>query len=120
MAHVPYTFYAIDAEASPTPSDDEVRLMFQSLLADRFHLAAHRETRQIPGYALVRAKGPIKIKASQPEDPPAPLPAWFAAKGDAMSKAIEGRMLATAERKGITALTARRISIPQFVETLQD
>jgi uncharacterized protein (TIGR03435 family) len=29
-------------------------------------------------------------------------------------------MLATAEGKGITALTARRISIPQFVETLQD
>ena len=120
MSHVPYIFYTIEAETSPSATDDQIRLMFQALLADRFHFVAHHETRQLPGYALLPAKGGIKIKPSQPDDPPAPLPAWFAARGDAWSKVIEGRILATGEGIGITAITARRITIPQFVQTLED
>ena len=34
-----------------------VRKRMQRLLAERFQLAAHNETRQLPGYALVTAKG---------------------------------------------------------------
>jgi bla regulator protein blaR1 len=39
-----------------TPSKDQFRLMVQSLLADRFKLATHREKRDLPIYALVLAK----------------------------------------------------------------
>ncbi len=120
MAHVPYNFYAIDAETSPETSDDQLRLMFRSLLASRFKFLAHRETRQLSGYALVPAKGGVKIKPTEPDAPPGPLPEWFAAKGEAMSKAIEGKILATAEGRGITAITARRIPIAQLVQTLED
>jgi bla regulator protein blaR1 len=37
-------------------SKDQIRLMMQSLLADRFKLAVHWETRQIPVYAFVLDK----------------------------------------------------------------
>jgi len=52
--------------------------------------------------------------------PPAPLPEWFAHGGDAMSKAIEGKILATVEGRGITAITGRRITIAQLVQALED
>lgn len=48
-----------DVEARPAVTDltrDQVRLMMQSLLADRFKLAAHFETKDGPAYALVMAK----------------------------------------------------------------
>jgi uncharacterized protein (TIGR03435 family) len=56
--------------------DAQTRSMQQSLLADRFHLKAHFETRILPVYALVPAKGGLKITAvpappeSKPGDPP--------------------------------------------------
>lgn len=39
-----------------------------ALLADRFHLAVHRETRQLPVYTLVTAKGGPKLTPSDPND----------------------------------------------------
>jgi uncharacterized protein (TIGR03435 family) len=46
----------------------ETRAMFQQLLADRFKLAAHWETRDLPVYALVvQKKGPSLHPAEQPE-----------------------------------------------------
>ena len=51
----------------PADSDAvQVRQMAQALLADRFELALHRETRQLPTYSLVVAKGGIKIHAVEP------------------------------------------------------
>ncbi len=40
-------------------------LMIQSMLEDRFKLKVHQETRILPGYELVIAKGGPKIKLSQ-------------------------------------------------------
>jgi uncharacterized protein (TIGR03435 family) len=39
----------------------ELQKMMQALLAERFKLAVHRETRELPMYALVAAKGGHKI-----------------------------------------------------------
>jgi uncharacterized protein (TIGR03435 family) len=53
---------------------DEMRLMMRSLLADRFKLAVHNETQQVPVYALVLVKpgtlGPklVAHPASEPCD----------------------------------------------------
>lgn len=47
--------------ADSTP--EQVRSMTQKLLAERFKLALHKETRQLPVYALVVAKNGPKIHA---------------------------------------------------------
>jgi uncharacterized protein (TIGR03435 family) len=46
------------------PTVEQARQMMQALLADRFHLQTHRETRDVPSYALVVAKGGHKLKRS--------------------------------------------------------
>jgi uncharacterized protein (TIGR03435 family) len=48
--------YDIEAKAAGNPDSSQSRVMLQSLLADRFHLAIHSETRELPIYALVTAK----------------------------------------------------------------
>jgi uncharacterized protein (TIGR03435 family) len=49
--------YDVVARAGQAVSADQLRLMLQSLLADRFKLALHREARTGPRYRLVVAKG---------------------------------------------------------------
>jgi uncharacterized protein (TIGR03435 family) len=41
--------------------------MLQWLLADRFGLVAHAETRELPSFALVIGKGGLKIRAAEPD-----------------------------------------------------
>jgi uncharacterized protein (TIGR03435 family) len=48
--------FDLDARAEGNFSEDQLVLMEQALLADRFKLKAHFETRQLPVYALVLAK----------------------------------------------------------------
>jgi uncharacterized protein (TIGR03435 family) len=48
--------YDIEAKGTGNPDSNQSRIMLQSLLADRFHLVLHRETRELPMYALVTAK----------------------------------------------------------------
>jgi uncharacterized protein (TIGR03435 family) len=46
---------------------DQMRLMLQPLLAERFKLKFHRETRELPVYALVPAKSGAKLKETPPD-----------------------------------------------------
>jgi uncharacterized protein (TIGR03435 family) len=46
---------------------DRRQAMFQQILAERFHLAAHHETREVPIYALSVAKGGPRLKESPPD-----------------------------------------------------
>ena len=45
--------FDIEARAEGNPTKDQMRLMMQALLADRFRLQAHYETRQVPVFALL-------------------------------------------------------------------
>jgi uncharacterized protein (TIGR03435 family) len=73
--------FDIEARAEGNPTREQMSVMLQSLLAERFKLVVHRETRQAPVYALVLSKagktGPqlqphsdaaecLKIDASRP------------------------------------------------------
>lgn len=54
--------YDITAKAEDgTAKLDDMRLMIRGLLADRFKLKAHTETREMPTYALVLARGDGKL-----------------------------------------------------------
>jgi uncharacterized protein (TIGR03435 family) len=57
--------YEIVANADHGVSKDELRLMLRSLLADRFQLAVHRETRTGYVYRLVVAKDGPKFEESK-------------------------------------------------------
>jgi len=46
---------------------DQVRPMLQALLVDRFQMKTHHETRDFPVYALVVAKGGLKMKELPPD-----------------------------------------------------
>ena len=68
-----------DIEADKSLSMDQRRtqlsLMLQSMLADRFALKTTIETRELPVYALVVAKGGLKMKSVQVDPmPPAGTP----------------------------------------------
>jgi uncharacterized protein (TIGR03435 family) len=49
--------YDISATFPPNTRDEQVHLMLQRLLADRFKMVSHWETRETPVYALTVPKG---------------------------------------------------------------
>ncbi len=99
--------FDIEARAGANATRDQMRLMMQALLADRFKLAVHTEARQLPIFGLVLDKpgktGPQLTKLA--DDVPcavssasAPAPAtpnqdgWFAPCGGIGSLDYPGRL----------------------------
>jgi bla regulator protein blaR1 len=63
--------FDITAKPEAPAKPDQLNLMLQSLLAERFQLAIRRETREAPGYALVLSKsGPKFRDAKEPDGRP--------------------------------------------------
>ena len=54
--------YPAETKATDRPA------MLRTLLEDRFKLATHRESKDMPGYALVTAKSGFKLKPVEPGD----------------------------------------------------
>ena len=90
--------YEINAKAEGNPGQEMMSgPMMQALLEDRFRLKIHRETREVPVYALTLAKNGPKlapfregscapidfdtIAPRQPGDQPLCHPGWIQAKG---------------------------------------
>jgi uncharacterized protein (TIGR03435 family) len=65
--------FDVQAKPASTTTREQLLLMLRPLLADRFKLAFHRETKELPVYALVVAKGGPKFKRFQPGADSAPL-----------------------------------------------
>jgi uncharacterized protein (TIGR03435 family) len=88
---------------------DQNRMMEQSLLAERFHLKAHFETRVLPVYELVPAKGGLKMAGVpappeiKPGDPPARL--------DPGERLAPGTVMTTPNGNGLRVLNARAIQM---------
>jgi uncharacterized protein (TIGR03435 family) len=71
--------FDITATMVPETTKDQLRIMLQNLLAERFKMSNHRETRELPMYSLTVARGGPKMKESKdtpvaaPDaDPPPP------------------------------------------------
>lgn len=72
-----------------------LRQMLQNMLAERFQLKTHIETKEVPGYALVAvAKGGHRLKASDSPVDPARPPMMRIGRGLLSAEAIALPMLA--------------------------
>jgi uncharacterized protein (TIGR03435 family) len=109
--------HALEATFDPAATDDQVRLMAQSLLLDRFRMRAHRVTTEANGYALTIGKGGLKIIEIKVGDEPPPMPEWVKDASSALR--AESYIAATIPQAGIIAITGRRVSMSQLAETLQ-
>ena len=74
--------FDVVAKVPPSTSPETAKLMLQGLLADRFKLVVHRDTRPMPGLVLAVGKGKPKLKEAedsgntgcQTQPPPRPNP----------------------------------------------
>lgn len=79
--------FDIDATFPADTSPAKVREMMQTMLAERFKLALHKEMRQLPMYSLVVAKGGPKMHAgSEGQGRTSGRPGHFEATGITMQK----------------------------------
>lgn len=60
--------YEFQATMPPDTTEAQTRQMMQTFLADRFKLAVHWASKNMPVYALVIGSSGFKVKASDPKD----------------------------------------------------
>jgi bla regulator protein blaR1 len=111
------SIYDFDVVTGADATDDQVRLMFQSLLADRFKMTVHRVTKDVEGFALTVGKGVPKMQEAKDSELP-PLPEWIHAGPDDKAK-MEGHVVSISTGPGIGNLAGRRVSMLQLSEALQ-
>src|SRR5205814_6167137 len=66
--------YDIVAKTPSAASQQKLRAMLQSLLAERFKLEIHRDTKEMQVYTLVVGKNGHKLKASEDDGEPSLSP----------------------------------------------
>jgi len=86
-------YFDMEGKAERTCTADELHLMLQHLLEERFSMKLHRETRQVSGYNLVVDKGGPKMAEHDPEDREM-LPIQFGGPGVQRGKNVSMQYLA--------------------------
>jgi|ERR1017187_331460 uncharacterized protein (TIGR03435 family) len=54
--------FDVIAKAPPATSPETIKLMLQAMLADRFKLLVHKDTKPVPAFVLTMGKGKPKLK----------------------------------------------------------
>ena len=116
--------FDIAAKIPATANRDQVPEMLQTLLEDRFKLKSHREDKEFPVYALIPAKGGVKLKESPPDTDtgaggaePARAPVNVTASGSARGVNVNlggGSYFAFADNK----LEGKKLTMTAFCDTL--
>jgi bla regulator protein blaR1 len=106
--------FDIDARAPGNPTKDQMRLMMQALLAERFKLAVHLETHEVPILAMTLVKpgktGPgLRPHAEGPSCDEPPNPQLFPPVCDAMPVTFEGLQQRGGGRNITAAMIAWRL-----------
>jgi uncharacterized protein (TIGR03435 family) len=91
------TRFDIVAKAAGPATDDEMRVMMQNLLASRFQLTMHRETKEMAGMVLLVGKTGAHMKASEDQ-------------GESVFEPQQKRM----------AINMRRMSMHEFAALLSE
>lgn len=113
--------YDIVAKVPQGATKEQLNTMLQNLLAERFHLALHHETKYLQGYELIKGKAGPKLKPStevgpdvQPTDAPKTDVNGFpqlSAPGLVMIEGMRGTVV-------VSFLTARAQPLSALVEVL--
>jgi bla regulator protein blaR1 len=97
---------------------DSIRPMLQKLLAHRFHLTVHRETREMPIYAVIIAKGGPNLAKADIEEKDCAFSANLnLLPGDSI---VECHMFVGGRGRGLHARAANLSDLVQFVEGFTD
>jgi uncharacterized protein (TIGR03435 family) len=96
--------YAIVAKVPAGSTREQLLVMLQNLLAERFHLTLHHEMRDFPAYELVIAKGGPKLKEADAAASPAQPP--------------PGRYYAESPESGVARVTFNTVSISDLGNAL--
>jgi uncharacterized protein (TIGR03435 family) len=84
--------FDVNAKLPAGSTPDQIPEMLQSLLEERFQIKLHREKKELPAYALLVGKPPLKLQQSAP-DPAAPAAskgtANLAASGSAAGVSVD-------------------------------
>src|SRR5262245_40529750 len=112
--------YDVRAKAPDGTAQDQIPLMLQSLLAERFKMKFHRETRELPILALLVARGGPKLTPATDSDTvgpnrnvapaPAPSTSATAGAGGAPSGSGSGSRLSTMHSVGTLTSFAGNLS----------
>jgi uncharacterized protein (TIGR03435 family) len=110
-----YAVAAKPADGFPTLSSrenqEQVRLMLRTMLADRFHLQLHTETRQEKVYKLERSKGGVRIKEVDPPQPPAKaVPVGAAMTSDGGIRMVANKSTMAGLAGALKVLTGRPVA----------
>ena len=107
-------FYTIAATMDANATEEQVRLMLRGLLIDRFKIVSHKETRELPGYALIVGKNGSKLKTASASGKAPPMPDFF----NRPPAAWEGRIVTSMHGVGISAIVGRGVSTSQLADEL--
>lgn len=107
--------FDLAATLPPGATRDQLRAMIRNVLAERFHLKIHVESREFSAYALEIAKSGAKLKPASPDTPlpPEPFPQLPSGK--------PGMTAANVSADGylITRVTARQMSLSILTRMLR-
>jgi uncharacterized protein (TIGR03435 family) len=109
------SFYSLNATMDPNTSEDQVRLMLQSLLKDRFKIVSHWETRSCSGYRLVLGKNGSKLKTATAAGEAPPMPEY---RKNSPLAPFEGRIITEVWGSGIFGIMGRGVSMSQLADEL--
>lgn len=123
--------FDVEATMPPETTKEQLRVMLQNLLAERFKLSIHRDTKELPMYSLIVGKNGPKLKESveappaPPADPDAPPPAPLAAFGpDRIKLGSDGFPILPAPNGGRGGMTTMmmpgRARLGAQKQTMQD
>lgn len=108
----------IEAKSSHPVSEDQLRLMLRTLLADRFHLALHHDQKEIPVIAIRLASSGAKFKPFAGAAPPDTQ--WLGFTGVAQTFAQGHHVFGNAPMEAVAAAASATCTGPNALPPVVD
>jgi uncharacterized protein (TIGR03435 family) len=117
MTNYGMDLYTLEATMDPNTTEDQVRLMLQTLLTERFKIVSHWETRSCSGYRLVVEKNGSKLKTATAAGEVPPMPEY---RKNTPPAVFEGRIITEGWGPGIFGIMGRGVSMSQLADEISE